>query len=410
VLALLAPGQGSQTPGMLSPWLDLPGAAARVRWLSEVTGLDLLRLGTTADADEIKDTAVTQPLIVALGLVAAAELDLTDVGLTAGHSIGELTAAALAGVFSAETAVALARLRGREMAAACALAPTGMSAVLGGEPAEVLARLAELGLTPANRNAAGQVVAAGPVHALAALAEQPPPVAKIKALAVAGAFHTEYMAEAEAALAAVAAGVSVADPVRLLLSNADGAAIESGREVVDRLVRQLTRSVRWDLCQATMRDLGVTAVLELPPAGTLAGLARRELKAPGAKGGIETVKLNTPDDLPAARALIARYAPAAEAEHSPDWRVVVAPVAGTFHPVPLDEGAAVPAGTPLGSVRTKRDEHPVSAAYHGVLVEWLLEEGDIVGAGQPLARLYPEAPPPRVRGNGATVSAARNGS
>jgi [acyl-carrier-protein] S-malonyltransferase len=403
VLALLAPGQGSQTPGMLTPWLDLPGAPARVRWLSEVTGLDLLRLGTTADADEIRDTAVTQPLIVALGLVAAAELDLTDVGLTAGHSIGELTAAALAGVFSAETAVALARLRGREMAAACALAPTGMSAVLGGEPDEVLARLAELGLTPANRNAAGQVVAAGPVAALATLGEQPPAAAKVKALQVAGAFHTDYMAPAETALAEVAYGVSVSDPVRMLLSNADGAAVESGREVVDRLVRQVTRSVRWDLCQATMRDLGVTAVLELPPAGTLAGLARRELKAPGAKGGIEIVKLNTPDDLTAARELIARYAPSAEAEHRPDWRVVVAPVAGTFHPVELAEGAAVPAGTPLGIVRTKRDEAPVSAAYHGVLVEWLLEEGDLVGAGQPLARLYPEAPPPRVRGAAAVA-------
>jgi [acyl-carrier-protein] S-malonyltransferase len=379
---------------MLTSWLDVAGAPARVRWLSSVCGLDLIRLGTTADADEIRDTAVTQPLIVALGLVAAAELELADVTVTAGHSIGELTAAALAGVFSPETAVALARLRGREMAAACALAPTGMSAVLGGDPDVVLARLDELGLTPANRNGAGQIVAAGPVAALAELAAQPPAGARAKPLAVAGAFHTPAMAPAEEALAAVADGVSTRDPERLLLSNADGTAVATGPEVVKRLVHQVTRSVRWDLCQATLRDLGVSAVLELPPAGTLTGLARRELKGPGGKAP-EILALRTPDDLPAAHALLARLAHAGQGEHTPDWRVVVAPVAGTFHPVEIAEGAAVPAGSPLGTVATKREEHQVSASYHGVLVEWLLEDGDLVSPGEPVARLYPEAPPAR---------------
>jgi [acyl-carrier-protein] S-malonyltransferase len=378
---------------MLAGWLDLPGAAARVRWLSSVCGLDLLRLGTTADGDEIRDTAVTQPLIVAMGLVAAAELELPDVTVAAGHSIGELTAAALAGVFGPETAVALARLRGREMAAACALAPTGMSAVLGGEPDEVLARLDALGLTAANRNGAGQVVAAGSLDGLAALAAEPPAGARVKPLAVAGAFHTPAMAPAEEALAAVADGVSTRDPERLLLSNADGTAVATGHEVVKRLVHQVTRPVRWDLCQATLRDLGVTVVVELPPAGTLAGLARRELKGPGK--GIEIVALRSPDDLPAGRALLARLAHAGQGEHTPDWRVVVAPVAGTFHPVELAEGSAVPAGSPLGTVRTKREEHQVSASYHGVLVEWLLEDGDLVSPGEPVARLYPEAPPAR---------------
>jgi [acyl-carrier-protein] S-malonyltransferase len=378
---------------MLTSWLDLPGAVARVRWLSSVCGLDLIRLGTTADADEIRDTAVTQPLIVALGLVAAAELELADVTVTAGHSIGELTAAALAGVFGPETAVALARLRGREMAAACALARTGMSAVLGGDPDVVLARLEELGLTPANRNGAGQVVAAGPAEALEALTAQPPAGARVKPLAVAGAFHTAAMAPAEEALAAVADGVSTRDPERLLLSNADGTAVATGHEVVKRLVHQVTRPVRWDLCQATLRDLGVTAVLELPPAGTLTGLARRELKGPGKS--TEILALRTPDDLPAAHALLARLAQAGQGEHTPDWRVVVAPVAGTFHPVELAEGSAVPAGSPLGTVRTKREEHEVSASYHGVLVEWLLEDGDLVSPGEPVARLYPEAPPAR---------------
>jgi [acyl-carrier-protein] S-malonyltransferase len=383
VLALLAPGQGSQTPGMLTPWLDLPSAEARIRWLSAVSGLDLLRLGTTADADEIRDTAVTQPLIVALGLVAAAELQPHDVTVTAGHSVGELTAAAVAGVFSSETAVALARLRGQQMAAACSLAPTGMSAVLGGHPDQVVARIEACGLVPANRNGAGQVVAAGSLDGLAQLADEPPAGARIKALPVAGAFHTPYMSAAEEALGAIADGVTAADPERLLLSNADGTAVSTGRDVVTRLVRQLTRPVRWDLCQATLRDLGVTAVVELPPAGTLTGLAKRELS------GVEVRALKTPDDLAAARSLLARTGHGGQGEHTPDWRVVVAPVGGTFHPVALDEGMQVPARSPLGMVRTRREEHQVSAAYHGVLVEWLLEDGDLVGAGEPVARLYP---------------------
>ena len=301
VLAILSPGQGAQAPGMLVPWLDSPRAAARLRWLSEVSGLDLIRLGSTAEAEEIKDTAVTQPLLVATALAATAELDIpAGAGVvTAGHSVGELAAAAVAGVISAEAAVALARVRGREMAAACALTPTGMSAVLGGDPDEVLAGIEELGLTPANRNGAGQVVAAGALDALEKLAEIRPGGGKVRALTVAGAFHTSYMAPAEEVFGTVAAGVPVADPVLTLLSNADGTAVGTGAEVRDRLVAQLTRPVRWDLCQATLRELGVTALIELPPAGTLAGIARREL------AGVEMVKLRTPDDLPAARALLA---------------------------------------------------------------------------------------------------------
>jgi [acyl-carrier-protein] S-malonyltransferase len=383
VLALLAPGQGAQTPGMLTPWLDLPGAEARIRWLSAVSGLDLRRLGTTADAEEIRDTAVTQPLIVALGMVALAELEPNDVTLAAGHSVGELTAAVVADVFSPETAVALARLRGREMAAACSLAPTGMSAVLGGDPDEVLARIEACALVPANRNGAGQTVAAGSLEGLAALAEKPPSGARVKALPVAGAFHTPYMAPAEDAVAALADGITAHDPERLLLSNADGTAVPTGREAVQRLVRQLGRPVRWDLCQATLRDLGVTAVVELPPAGTLTGLAKRELR------GVEVLALKTPGELPAARAMLARAGHGGQGEHTPDWRVVVAPVGGTFHPVALDEGMHVPARSPLGTVRTRREEHSLSASYHSVLAEWLLEDGDLVGPGEPVARLYP---------------------
>jgi [acyl-carrier-protein] S-malonyltransferase len=305
VIALLAPGQGSQTPGMLAPWLDDPAAEETLAAWSEATGLDLRRLGTTADAEEIKDTAVTQPLVVASALLAAARLaarvDLPLAAPAAGHSVGELAAAAVAGVLTADAAVALAAVRGREMAAACALEPTGMSAVLGGKPDEVLAKLDALGLDPANRNGAGQVVAAGPLPALAKLAENPPERARVIALPVAGAFHTRFMAPAEDALRTHAAGVSPAEPVRPLLSNADGGVVTDGTDALRRLVAQVTRPVRWDSCMAALRELGVTAVIELPPAGTLVGLAKRDLK------GTATLALKTPDDLDAAVALITEH-------------------------------------------------------------------------------------------------------
>lgn len=304
MLAVLSPGQGSQKPGFLTPWLDLPGAAERLRAWSALAGVDLVHLGTEADADEIKDTARTQPLLVAAALLAGEHLPMDDVAVVAGHSVGELGAAALAGVLTAEAAVTLAGVRGREMAAACALEPTGMAAVLGGDPDEVLAALEAHGLHPANRNGAGQIVAAGAVTGLEKLAAEPPARARVIMLKVAGAFHTPYMAPAEAALAEVAAGITPADPARTLLSNLDGGAVADGRELVQRLVRQVTAPVRWDLCMRTLADLGVTSVIELPPAGTLAGLVKRELKGEGAP---EIVTLNTPDDLPAARDLIARH-------------------------------------------------------------------------------------------------------
>ncbi len=303
MLAVLCPGQGSQKPGFLTPWLDLTGAEARLRWWSALAGVDLVRLGTTADADEIRDTARTQPLLVAAALLAAEHLPMDDVPITAGHSVGELGAAALAGVLSAEAAITLAGVRGREMAAACALEPTGMAAVLGGDPDDVLAVLGGHGLHAANRNGTGQVVAAGAVAGLEKLAAEPPARARVIRLQVAGAFHTPYMAPAESALATVAAGIVPNDPARILLSNLDGAAVDHGPDLVQRLVHQVTAPVRWDLCMATLAELGVTGVIELPPAGTLAGLVKRELKATGAP---EIVTLNTPDDLPAARDLIAR--------------------------------------------------------------------------------------------------------
>jgi [acyl-carrier-protein] S-malonyltransferase len=383
VLAVLAPGQGSQKPGFLAPWLDLQGVAARLRWHSTLAGVDLVHLGTEADAEEIKDTAKTQPLLVAAGLIAAEFLPMSDAQVLAGHSVGELTAAALAGMLTPETAVTLAAVRGREMAAACALEPTGMSAVLGGDPDEVLAAIAEHGLYPANRNGAGQIVAAGSLDGLARLKENPPAKAKVIPLQVAGAFHTPYMVPAEAALDAVATGVTTTDPAKLLLSNADGTAVTTGPEGLKRLVRQVTSPVRWDLCQDTMAELGVTGIIELAPAGTLAGLAKRSLK------GVEIVTVNTPDDLAAARDLANRHATHHWIDSSVQFHVAVAPAAGAFTPAPVELGDTVDAGSVVGQVVTRQGAVDVVSAHTGVLVEWLADADDPVAPGAPLARLHP---------------------
>jgi [acyl-carrier-protein] S-malonyltransferase len=385
VLAVLSPGQGSQKPGFLVPWLALPGAESRLRWWSALAGVDLLHLGTEAGAEEIKDTARTQPLLVAAALLAAEHLPMYDVGLVAGHSVGELGAAALAGVVPAEAAITLAGVRGREMAAACALEPTGMSAVLGGDPDEVLAAIDRHGLYPANRNGAGQIVAAGAMDALAKFAEEPPARTRIISLQVAGAFHTPFMEPAEHALGAVAGGVTVTDPARIIVSNLDGSAVIHGREMLLRLVRQVTAPVRWDLCMRTLRDLGVTGVIELPPAGTLAGLIKRELKGDGAP---EIVTLNTPDDLAAARDLIARHGMAPSLEPTPLFRVVVAANAGMFQPLEgLDEGQSVSTGQVIGHVVTRQGDVDVPAHAAGILTEWLASYDDPVAPGQPLARI-----------------------
>jgi [acyl-carrier-protein] S-malonyltransferase len=385
VLAVLSPGQGSQKPGFLSSWLELPGAESRLRWWSALAGVDLIHLGTAAGADEIKDTARTQPMLVAAALLAAEHLPMYDVGLVAGHSVGELGAAALAGVLPAEAAITLAGVRGREMAAACALEPTGMSAVLGGDEADVVAAIEKHNLYAANYNGAGQIVAAGAVDALATFAQEPPARARVIALQVAGAFHTPYMAPAEHALAAVAGGVTVTDPARILLSNLDGAAVIHGREMLQRLVRQVTAPVRWDLCMRTLRDLGVTGVIELPPAGTLAGLVKRELKGAGLP---EIVALNTPGDLPAARDLIARHGMAPSLEPTPLFHVVVAPSAGMFQPAEgLDEGQDLRTGQVVGKIVTRQGPVDVTAHAAGVLTEWLAHHDDPVAPGQPVARI-----------------------
>jgi [acyl-carrier-protein] S-malonyltransferase len=392
VLVVVAPGQGSQTPGFLTPWLEVPEVATRLRWLSTVSGVDLLRHGTESDAETIRDTAVAQPLLVGAGLVSLLSLfphpaeAYGKVAAGAGHSVGEITAAVGAGVITAEQAMVFVRERGNAMAEAARRTPTGMTAVLGGDRDEVLAAVARHGLTAANDNGAGQLVVAGTLDQLEAFAADPPARARLRPLPVAGAFHTEHMAPAVELLAGHARAISVHDPRTRLISNADGTVVHHGREVLARLVTQVSSPVRWDLCMATMADLGVTALIELPPAGTLTALAKRALP------GVETLALSTPEDLPSAWDLIERHATLSPVAQAPTWRLLVAPAKGTFR-LRTDSvaGDALIAGSAVGAIVNLRDEQPVLAPHGGTVVEWLVEDGDPVSPGQPIVRLHPEA-------------------
>lgn len=391
MLVIVAPGQGAQTSGFLTPWLEDPLFAGRLEWLSTVAGLDLAHYGTEADDETIRDTAIAQPLLVGAGLVAALELfphpadAFAMIGAVAGHSVGELTAAAGARAISGEQAMVLVRERGRAMAQAAAVTPTGMTAVLGGDRDEVLAKIAEHGLTAANDNGPGQVVAAGTLEQLAAFADDAPAKARVMPLKVAGAFHTSHMAPAVDRLARLARSVSVHDPRTPVVSNRDGRIVHEGAQVLERIVGQIARPVRWDLCLETFTDLGVTGILEMPPAGTLTGIAKRALK------GVETFALKTPDQLDAARAFCEKHGERSQIETSPTWRMVVAPTKGTFHLA--DEARdrdLLPAGAVIGAIASLRDRVDVPAAHGGQVVEWLVEDGDLVSPGQPLLRLHPE--------------------
>ena len=305
MLAIVCPGQGSQTSGFLSSWTELDGVSSRLTTWSEATGVDLTAHGTVSDEQTIKDTAVAQPLIVAAGLLTAHALGVQDLPregwLAAGHSVGEITATALTGVLPDEQALEFVRIRATGMAEASGATPTGMSAVLGGDPDEVIARIESLGLVPANINGGGQTVAAGSLDALATLAAEPPAKARVIALKVAGAFHTPYMDSAVPALQNYANGLDPQDPTVTLLSNRDGEAVTQGRDVIDRLINQVTRPVRWDLCMEQMQSAGVTGILELLPGGTLSGLAKRALK------GTPTLAVKSPDDLEKAREFTAEH-------------------------------------------------------------------------------------------------------
>ena len=391
VLVIVAPGQGAQTPGFLTPWLEDPVFAARFDWLATVAGIDLAHFGTEADAETIRDTKVAQPLLVATGLIAALDLfphpadAFSRIGAVAGHSVGELTAAAGARAITAEQAMVLVRERGNAMADAAAITATGMTAVLGGDREEVLAAVERHGLTAANDNGPGQVVAAGTMEQLAAFAEDPPAKARLIPLSVAGAFHTTHMGPAVDRLSSLARSVSTHDPRTPVISNRDGQVVHDGRDVLRRIVGQIANPVRWDLCMETMSDLGVTGILEMPPAGTLTGIAKRALK------GVETFALKTPDQLDAAREFCDKHGEASMIETTPTWRMVVSPAKGTFHlSSEAVERDALEPGVVIGAVASLRDRIDVSAPHGGSVVEWLVEDGDLVSPGQPLLRLHPE--------------------
>ena len=300
MLAIIAPGQGSQTPGMLSAWLkDSTLRDTCAAWSLEI-GTDLLTLGTSADADQIKDTANAQPLIVAAGLLSFKALGVTPT-VVAGHSVGEITAASLATIISESDAMKIVHARGSEMAKAAAITPAGMSAVLGGDREAVVSAINAAGLVAANENGAGQIVAAGSLEGLEKLAANPPEGARVRALAVAGAFHTSYMQPAIEPLRVLAANTHVHDPIATIISNKDGARVTNGREFMDRIVAQIANPVRWDLCMSTLKSMGVTGVIELAPAGTLVGLLKR------AEPSIETFALKSPDDLDAAQTFASNH-------------------------------------------------------------------------------------------------------
>lgn len=392
MLAIVCPGQGAQTPGFLAPWLELPGFADRMAWLSACAGIDLVAHGTTSDAETIRDTAVAQPLIVGAGLVSFLALfahpadAYRTVGVGAGHSVGEITAAVGGGVLTAEQAMVFVRERGRGMAQASAVRPTSMRAVVGGDPDEVIAAIEAAGLTPANRNGANQVVAAGTLEQLEALSAEPPARARVIPLQVAGAFHTEHMAPAVETLAGFSRAMSTHDARLDLVSNADGQVVRSGREVLGRLVSQVSRPVRWDLCMDTFADMGVTGVIEIPPAGTLTGLVKKHLK------GVEALALRSPEDLEEARRMIREHGEdsSASTDH-PTWRMLVSPGKGTVDLGGGDsvEGTRFASGDQLATVRTLREELPVVSTGAGQVVEWLVQDGDPVAPGQPIVRVHP---------------------
>lgn len=303
MLAVVAPGQGAQTPGFLAPWLEHPDFRQRFEALSEVSGIDLVHAGTEADADQIRATDIAQPLLVATG-IATAQLVFPSglsAGAATGHSVGEITAAAIAGVLTDDDAMTLVRERGRAMARAAGTTPTGMTAVLGGVRDDVLATLERHGLTPANDNGAGQIVAGGTLEQLAALVDDAPARARLAPLSVAGAFHTAHMAPAVEHVTGIAAAISPADPSLPVLSNRDGEPVADGADALTRIVGQIANPVRWDLCMEALLARGVTGMLELPPAGTLTGIARRGMK------GVATFALKTPDQLDDAAAFCAEH-------------------------------------------------------------------------------------------------------
>lgn len=385
MLAILSPGQGAQKQGFLRSWLELDGIEELLAGYREAAAMDLVAAGTVLSDNDITDTAVAQPLIVAVGLAISTQLGaLPAPTVFAGHSVGEYTAAALAGAIEPAAALRLVAVRGRAMAAASAAAPSAMAAVLGGDEAVVLEAISAVGCIAANHNGAGQIVAAGPVDAVRLLLDNPPAGARVRPLAVAGAFHTDLMAPAQAELAAAARGVTTSIADVGILSNRDGTLVSDGREILDRLVAQVCLPVRWDACMRTLATLGVTATIELAPAGTLTGLIKRALPE------VTAVALRSPEDLPAARAAIEEHGNPIPS-HLPEWKVLVAPAVGTVRLPSAALDGALCAGDVVAHVATRTEELAVTATSAGYLIELLVHDGDPVSVGQPLARVSAQA-------------------
>jgi [acyl-carrier-protein] S-malonyltransferase len=296
MICVACPGQGSQAPGFFQPWLEIPTFRTSIEEYSEVLGIDLVHYGTEADADAIKDTKIAQPLIVAAGMASFLVLKerlgtALDVSSTAGHSVGEITAGYLAGIFNSETALRFVQKRGVEMAAASALAPSSMAAVVGGDPNDVLAHLEALGLFAANYNGSGQIVAAGSTELIARLGVDPPTGARVVALQVAGAFHTSFMEPAKNPLKQFASELSVSNPSVAIWTNSDGSLVSSGDKYLELLVNQVSNPVRWDKTMESMTNAGVSLLIELLPAGALSGIAKRAMP------NTVAIALKTPADL-----------------------------------------------------------------------------------------------------------------
>ena len=291
MLVFASPGQGSQSEGFLTPWLEAyPSLQLRLQDYSQAAGRDLVELGTKADEATIRDTANAQRLIVGASLAIYRECFEGRAQGVVGHSVGEFAAAAIAGILSDFDAMRLVGVRADAMAAAAKQADTSMAAVIGGEESHVLSRLDQAGLFAANYNGAGQIVAAGEKSKLSDLIANPPEHSRVIELKVAGAFHTPYMSSAVEALRQAAAATSVADPQIPIWTNRDGTLIRSGAVFVNLLVEQTANSVRWDQCMNELQNQEAK-VVELPPAGALSGLLKRGAPA------VSAVALKSPSDL-----------------------------------------------------------------------------------------------------------------
>ena len=301
----MTPGQGSQTSGMYSTWITDTANKELIAKYSELIDLDLFHYGTSATQAEITATNIAQPLLTALAFMSFSKLEVNSNSniIYSGHSVGEFSAASLAGFYYDKTAMKLVNVRGKAMAeAAASNNATGMSAVLGGDKAEVIRHIEQFDLVPANVNSNGQIVASGLLSNLEKLSENPPASTKVRKLEVAGAFHSQFMKSAESELEKEFAQVEVTDSNSSFISNKDGQIIKDSSELKNRLITQITSPVRWDLCQAKMIELGVTGMLELAPAGVLTGIAKREMP------GVELFAIKSPEDIPGAQAFIDKHA------------------------------------------------------------------------------------------------------